>query len=423
MSTILFLCHDQRGHFGIKKCLSYARSVSWWETQRNDIKTYLKTCHNCQLRKTRLDPRHNAALDLLDVQQPFQLIGIDFTGPFPISSKGNRYLLVIIDFFSRFCQLVPVPDQTTKSASAALLDFVFRFGVPQRILSDKGSAFVSNVFTILSNSLGIEKTTTTSYHPQCNGRTERLNRVVHDSIDPSSSLDFEQQCASIQFAINTSVHRAHGVTPYEIIFNRPARTTLSNLSLSAYSSINLDEIRSKIAVYEQKYAKQFDQKQRNISFQAGDLVLKRTFHLTASTKKFSSPFRGPYRVMKTYPDRPNIYKIQLVVSAGSPLCNVKPEIVNVARLQRYFSRQSYPRFMTSFYSTGPGSDHTSHHHEVSSSSPLLTSPSIDAKHDSSPPTPTHTPDKKTTGRVSTLDGLRVVDSPTENPETCCTRNS
>jgi len=327
--TILYLTHDVRAHFGFRKSLAYLKSTCWWPKQRADLKTYIRSCHNCQLRKVPQDPSRNALLQLFDVQAPFEMIGIDFTGPFPVSPEGNRFVLVLIDFFTRYVQLVPTKDQRARSAARGFSSFCHRFGFPKTVLSDRGSAFVSELFRITVDRMGTTSLNTTAYHPACNGRTERINRIIQEALDPNIN-DFEAQVEAIQFAINTSVHKAHGKCPSDIVFRYPVRSQLTNNVLPIPATIDLDEIRAKIAKYEQTYARDFDSKQRDIQFEVGDFVLKRIFALNESTKKYSSKFVGPYVVTKR---RENVYDIR-------SMSTDQKETINAARLKKYFPRST-----------------------------------------------------------------------------------
>ena len=268
---------------------------------------------------------------LFDVHEPFQLIGVDFCGPFAVSKNGNRFILTIMDFFTRYVQLVPTRDQTARAAADALMAYCSRFGIPRILLSDRGSAFTSTLFSHLCTSMGVRQLQTTAYHPQGNGRTERVHRSIRAAINPRGP-DFEDQINAIQFALNTTPHSSHGVTPYELVFNRPATTLLSTISTGAFHQINMDSIRERLKRYEAKYEKRSRDTQNQIVFNPGTLVLKHTVRLNQATKKYSDRFVGPYVVLERVQE--NVYKLQALHG------RYEPEVVNVCRLKRYFLRTS-----------------------------------------------------------------------------------
>ena len=109
---------------------------------------------------------------------PFAHIGIDFVGPLPISN-GISYIALFGDHLTKWYEAVPLPDQTAEKTATALLEhWIIRFGVLVSIHTDQGRKFESELFQSLMNSLQIDKTRTTSFHPQSNAVIERMNRTL-----------------------------------------------------------------------------------------------------------------------------------------------------------------------------------------------------------------------------------------------------
>ncbi|UYV82242.1 K02A2.6-like [Cordylochernes scorpioides] len=150
------------GHFGIRKTLAKARErFSWPETRKGPT------------------TRSKGKLKIYNVGAPFERIAIDVAGPFPKSDLGNKYILIIMDYFTKWPVAVPIPDQEASTVSEALLqDWVCIFGVPRILHSDQGRNFESNIFQELCRRLGIEKTRTTPLHTQSDGMVERFNRTL-----------------------------------------------------------------------------------------------------------------------------------------------------------------------------------------------------------------------------------------------------
>lgn len=106
-------------------------------------------------------------------------VALDIMGPLPLSDKGNRYLLVIEDYFTKWTEAVPLPDQEAITVANALIESVItKFGVPRELHSDQGSNFESNVFKEMCKLLGIQKTRTSPYRPQSDGMVERANQTI-----------------------------------------------------------------------------------------------------------------------------------------------------------------------------------------------------------------------------------------------------
>ena len=105
-------------------------------------------------------------LSPITVTQPFELVGWDLVGPFPISKQGNKYILVITEYLTRWCETEPLPDTTASTvANVVLRKVIFPHGCPLQLLSDQGPQFRSEVMQILSKALGINQLFTTPYHP------------------------------------------------------------------------------------------------------------------------------------------------------------------------------------------------------------------------------------------------------------------
>ena len=102
-----------------------------------------------------------------------QVIAVDITGPFPESNAGNRYIIVVRDYFSKWIEAYSIPDQEAKTVATKLVDeFFCRYSSPELIHSDQGKQFESQLM------LKIAKTRTTAYHSQCDGLVERFNRTL-----------------------------------------------------------------------------------------------------------------------------------------------------------------------------------------------------------------------------------------------------
>ncbi len=155
---------------GFHKVLHKVRSHCYWPKMRQDIAHYIRTCPTCQSIKTQ--PPKVGKLCPITVTQPFELVGWDLVGPFPISKQGNKYILVITEYLTRWCETEPLPDTTASTVANALLrKVIFPHGCPLQLLSDQGPQFRSEVMQILSKALGINQLFTTPYHPQTNGLT------------------------------------------------------------------------------------------------------------------------------------------------------------------------------------------------------------------------------------------------------------
>ena len=128
---------------------------------------------------------------------------------------------------TKWCEAFLTKDQRASTVAHILVSRVFsRFGPPTVIHSDQGRNFESTLMHEIYNLMGIKKTRTTAYHQQCDGLVERQNRTIQNIISAfvsEHSIDWDEWLDQAVFAYNTSVHESTGISPYELIFGRPAR--------------------------------------------------------------------------------------------------------------------------------------------------------------------------------------------------------
>ena len=163
------------GHFGQRKMVSQLRRNFYWPGLTIDVKNLCRTCATCAARKTPI-PRRQANLHTVPSGYPMQVVAVDILGPLPEMPSGNRYILVAADYFTRWTEAYAIHNQEAITVAKKLVDEMFlRFSPPSQLHSDQGaSKLMSNVCSLL----GIHKSRTTAYHPQCDGLVERFNRTL-----------------------------------------------------------------------------------------------------------------------------------------------------------------------------------------------------------------------------------------------------
>jgi hypothetical protein len=155
-------------------------------------------------------------MQLHTVTQPWHTIGIDIMGPFPPTPRQKRFLLLIVDYFTRWVELFALRQTTATHFANVLIDEVIcRYGVPLHILSDNGPQFISHWFNEICRALGITHKLTANYHPQTNMR-ERVNRTLKAQIAIYAQQHpglWDKELQKLAFAIRTSVNETTGDTP------------------------------------------------------------------------------------------------------------------------------------------------------------------------------------------------------------------
>ena len=177
---ILTELHDSPtgGHLGEDKLYSRLQQRFYWPGYSTDVKHWCATCPSCTARKS--PTTHNQApLQTVAAGSPMQIVAVDILGPLPESPSKNRYVLVAMDYFTRWTEAYAIPNQEAITIATKLVNEMFlRFSVPEQLHSDQGRQFESRLMTEICSVLGIHKTHTTPYHPQSDGLVERFNRTL-----------------------------------------------------------------------------------------------------------------------------------------------------------------------------------------------------------------------------------------------------
>ena len=129
-------------------------------------------------------------LEPITVTRPFELVGVDIKGPYKASVKGNKYILVCIDYFTNWVEAAPMKTITGREVIDKFFELIIsRHGSPEKLITDQGTQFTSKLFETLCHNFNIEKMETTAYHPQCNGKVEKFNKFLNDSVATSVNED------------------------------------------------------------------------------------------------------------------------------------------------------------------------------------------------------------------------------------------
>ena len=169
------------GHFSGVRIYSSLSRRWWWRTMYKDALEFSRNCGECAT-TTGVGRRYKPPLCPIPVQRPFEIVGVDIM-ELPVTTQGNRYAIVFQDFLTKWPLVYPAPDQ--KAIRIARLvgeEELPMFGVPDALLSDRRANLLARVMQDVCQLLGVKKLNTTSYHPQCDGMVERLNRTLKSML-------------------------------------------------------------------------------------------------------------------------------------------------------------------------------------------------------------------------------------------------
>ena len=218
-SKILTSAHY--GHQGNSSMVDKICKSFFWPRLRKDVVEFISRCRVCSLVKPRYVNPHLKPY-LLD--SPMQLLATDYIGPLPVSG-GSRYLLVIIDAFSRFPEVYPVSDLGTTTLITCFRDFFSRYGFPDALLSDRGTQFQSREFLEYLTNFGVKKLSTSAYRPSSNGICERFNGSLQLKLKALlTELDLPRNqwvrvLPTALMALRNDRHSTTGFTPSELFLS------------------------------------------------------------------------------------------------------------------------------------------------------------------------------------------------------------
>ena len=236
--------HDNNGHPGIANTLERAHRYFYFNGMQKIAEYVVKSCQPCQATRPKpSDQRHTYRPVVSGF--PWQRLAIDYVGPMPTSTRGNRYIFTCICTFSRWIEAFPVRSCTTEAAVGKLVTEVFpRFGLCEYIQQDRGSHFTSNLAYDVAQALGIKQTFTPSYNPKSNGILERahgtLGRMLK-ALCKDKPNQWELYLPQCLFAMRTARSKTTNSTPFQLIFGHEASMPLDLLFAVPHPSPELYE--------------------------------------------------------------------------------------------------------------------------------------------------------------------------------------
>ncbi len=224
---VLLACHDDvtAGHLGVTRTQAKINQRFYWPKMIQIVSQYVRSCEDCQTKKK---PKERPAgyLEPVQAKLPFEKIGTDLIGPFPLSTLGNRYVIIAVDYLTKWVIAKAIPTATSKEVVEFFVRrIVLQHGAPINVISDRGKCLTSNFTKELFRALQSNHLVTTAYHPQCNGLVERFNHPFAEMISMfvnSKHSNWDDVIDHVVFAYNTSKQESTGKTPFLLVYGREA---------------------------------------------------------------------------------------------------------------------------------------------------------------------------------------------------------
>ena len=307
------------GHFEVKKTYAKLSCHFIWPRMYVEVKAFVRTCAGCQRAARNTNAR--APLQPLPcIGEPFKLVAFDLVGPIPKSVSGYRYILTMMDMFSKYPKAIALKRVDNESVLEAMLEVFSRHGIPETILTDQGSVFMSRLTKLVCHTLGIEQIRTSPYHPQSDGALERWHASLKGMLKRSEAdlKYWDRHLRYLLFAYRDTPHCITGFSPFSLLFGREVKGPLSLVHSSwlhgecegVEAGVWLTALKQQMAQMAQvvsqreklaktKMKQAFDKSAKEKTFEIGDLVLVRKPGLK---KKLGDSWDGPFEILeKTSP--------------------------------------------------------------------------------------------------------------------------
>ena len=252
---------------------------------------------------------------------------MDILGPLPETPRGNRYILVIGDYFTKWKEAFPLKDTEALTIARVFVnEFVCRFGVPDSVHTDQGKNFEAKIIKEICTLLDIKKTRTTAYHPESDGLVERFNRTLLSMLSMAVREDeqgWDLLLPTLLLAYRTSHHATTGSTPFELMFGRDPRLPEDVLlsipgaveDPSQYAEVlknRMQQARARVLKYmdiqQHRQKEYYDKGVRGKTYAVNDFVFLHNQAVGRGySKKFHKPWQGPFKVVEVL--GPNVYRI------------------------------------------------------------------------------------------------------------------
>lgn len=219
--AVFHLVHD-RTHPGVRETVRQVCDKYVWSNVKKDVHRWAQACISCQRNKvTRHVKSPVGHYELPD--ERLADVHIDLVGPLP-PSEGYSYLLTMIDRFTSWMEVVPISNITAETvAKAVYLHWVSRFGVPKRITSDQGRQFDSSLFKHFSALCGVKLYRTTPYHPQCNGKVERLHRTLKTALKAHNNRSWTEALPTVLLGLRAAFRPDYNASLAQMLYGKTIR--------------------------------------------------------------------------------------------------------------------------------------------------------------------------------------------------------
>ncbi|XP_075777530.1 uncharacterized protein LOC142827202 [Pelodiscus sinensis] len=315
---VLDLAHANpwAGHLGREKTLQRIMQRFFWPGVYKEVRDFCESCPECQRTAQGGVPKA-PLVPLPVVEVPFDRVALDLVGPLERSRRGHQYILVIIDYATRYPEAVPLKNTLAATLARELVQVFSRVGLPREILTDQGTNVTSKLMAELCRLLNIKTLRTSVYHPQTDGLVERFNKTLKSMLRRFVELDpkdWDLLLPALLFAVREVPQASTGFSPFELLYGRQPRGILdllrenweeqdSRVTGTVPYILDLQRrlrtvgelARENLLQAQNKQAQYYNRGAKPRTFQPGDRVL---LLLPAPDSKLLAKWQGPFEVLR-----------------------------------------------------------------------------------------------------------------------------
>ncbi|KAA0057672.1 pol protein [Cucumis melo var. makuwa] len=341
-------------HPGSTKMYQDLKRIYWWRNMKREVAEFVSKCLVCQQVKA---PRQKPAGLLQPLSIPewkWENVSMDFIAGLPRTLRGFTVIWVVVDRLTKSAHFVPGKSTytTSKWAQLYMSEIVRLHGVPVSIVSDRDARFTSKFWKGLQTAMGTRLDFSTAFHPQTDGQTERLNKVLEDMLR-ACALEFPGSWDShlhlMEFAYNNSYQATIGMAPFEALYDKCCRSPicwgevgeqrLMGPELVQSTNEAIQKIRSRMHTAQSRQKSYADVRRKDLEFEVGDKVFLKVAPMRGVVRferrgKLSPRFVGPFEILERI--GPVAYRLAL-----PPSLSTVHDVFHVSMLRKYVPDPSH----------------------------------------------------------------------------------
>ncbi|KAF0707045.1 Transposon Ty3-I Gag-Pol polyprotein, partial [Aphis craccivora] len=315
--SIVVAAHDQGGHLSVDKTISRIVQDYWFVGLRRYVKLHIRMCMECLMTKRPRGRQPGLLHPIPPGRRPFEVVHADHVGPFVTSTEGNRYILVLVDNLTKYVCLFPAADTSTEGVLYAMDEFMNKFGLPRKLITDRGTCFTSRRFENYCESHGVTHILNSTRRPQANGQVERINSTILAMlISQAEEEEWDKLLPEVQKQINNSESKVTRLTPFEMLHGYRPRFELGRLRELLTTTEEWvcppelwEEARKEIIRSKERVKAAYDKHRHNqTKYTVGEVVVMTRVPVSkGESTKLQERYRGPLVVTEVLSN--DIYRV------------------------------------------------------------------------------------------------------------------